>query len=277
MPVPGGVRLLGPQQLRTDFQHVAVGQGVLDFFIGLFFALPQGEPADGHGVLLGVAAVVGNLYCKVGLLLFPARVFYAALVQRFGACDGKVVFLPDGYSENLGIQGVAAVDSVLARRNHIVLALANFQVQVGVTDAGASGKCQGVALLVGNVRLQDDVVAFFAVLLRENEAVQLAETALVGKDPGLSAFAFIKHDFAIEEGGNPHFFYFTVFGSVDDPAFFHEGGVVHAGVVAGTAVLAKRGGEVGVFLEGGIDRSCGSCEACRSGDRKAEGGENVLG
>lgn len=277
MPVPGGVRLFGPQQFRADFQHVAVGQGVLDFFVGLLFALPQGEPADRHGVLLGVAAVVGNLYRQVGLFLFPARVFHTALVQGFGAGDGHVVFLPHGHAENLRVQGVAAIDSVSAGRNHVVLALADFQVQVWVPDAGATGKCQGVALLVGSVRFQDDVVALFAELLCDIEAVQLAETALVGKDPGLAAFALEEHHLAVKEGGDPDFFDLAVFGSVDDPALFHEGGVVHAGVVAGAAVLAEGGGEVGVFLERGIERICGSSEVHKSGASKAQGLENVLG
>ena len=277
VPVPGGVCLFCPQQFRADFQHVAVGQGVLDFFVGLLFALPQSEPADRHGIFFGMAAVVGNLYRQVGLLLFPARVFHAALVQGFGTSDGHVVFLPDCHAENLGIQGVTAIDSVSARRNHVVLALADFQVQVGVPDAGTTGKCQGVALLVGSVRFQGDVVALFAELLCDIEAVQLAETALVGKDPGLAAFALEEHHLAVKEGGDPDFFDLAVFGSVDDPTLFHKGGVVHAGVVAGAAVLAEGGGEVGVFLEGGIDGLCGSCEACRSGNRKAQGGENVLG
>ena len=277
MPVPGGVSFFGPEQFCADLEHVAVAQGVLDLVVDLFLAVPQGEPADGHGVFFGVAAVVGDLYREIGLLLFPARVLYASLVQGFGACDGKVVFLPDGHAENLGVQGVAAVDAYAAGRNHVVLALADFKMQVGVADSGTPGECQGVALLIGNARFQDDVIALFAVLFRENETVQLAETALVGKNPGLAAFALVEHDLAVEEGGDPHFFYLAVFGRVDDPALFHEGGVVHTGVVAGAAVLAEGGGEVGVFLEGGIDGLCGSCEACRSGDRKAQGGENVLG
>ena len=272
VPVPGGVRLFGPEQFGADLEHIAVAQSVLYLVIDFLLAVPQGEPADGHGVFFGVAAVVGNLYCEVGLLLFPARVFHAALVQGFGACDGNIILLPDGHPENLGIQGVAAVDAYTAGRNHVVLALTDFKMQVGVPDSGTPGEGQRVALLVGEARFQDDVVALFAVLFRENETVQLAEAALVGKNPGLSAFALVEHDLAIEEGGNPHFFYLAIFGSVDDPALFHEGGVVYAGVVAGAAVLTEGRSEVGIFLERRIDGLCGKADARKAKERNNDVG-----
>lgn len=130
-----------------------------------------------------------------------------------------------------------------------------------VSDAATPSKREGIAFFVSDSRLDFDVVLLSLVHFLKNQGIQFAETALVGVNPGDAAVSLIVHGFPVAKGGGLEFFYDSIFGRIDDPAFLHEGGVIESGVVAGTAVFAEGTGEVGFFTEGGIVGGlCCKCE-----------------
>ena len=130
-------------------------------------------------------------------------------------------------------------------------------MQVRVADSGTAREGERVALVEFRARLDDDVVLLGGILLGFHQVVEPAKAALVRERPGLAAFALEQHELAVAEGGNSEFFDLAVFGGVHHPAFFHVGGIVKAGVVAGAAVFAKAGSQVGVTVEGVVRGACG--------------------
>ena len=249
VPVASGVGFFGPQELVANQSHLAVTQGVENFFKNLFVVAPHCKTAYGHRIVLGLAAVVCNLYGHAQVEFVLYRSFDATLAQCFGVGDGHVVALPNGNAKNLRGQGIGNHDACLHGVHDTVVVQADFQMQVRVSDTGAAREGQRVALLVACICLDRDVVLLGCILFLDNLVVKLAEAALVSECPGLAAVALEEHQLSVVERGNSQFYNFAVFGRVNGPAFFHLSGVVKACVVTRAAVLAKARGQVSVAVE----------------------------
>ena len=101
VPVAGGIGFFCPQELVANLRHPAVAECVEPFVKNLFVVAPYRNAADRHRVVLGFAAIVGNLHGHAQVEFVLDRSFDATLVDCFGGSDGEVVALPYGDAENL--------------------------------------------------------------------------------------------------------------------------------------------------------------------------------